>query len=123
MEADRGADFVLDRRDGFAGRDASQKIGHIGRVVAVGLLDYHRVAHQRFSFRPACFNMLFSVPGARSSDDGNASSFGPMLVLLVRLWSQPETIRPFRSAGSPRELSAARVPSAAGRNLSTKRSG
>jgi hypothetical protein len=31
-------------------------------------LDHHRVAHQVCPFRSACFNMLLSVPGAKSSD-------------------------------------------------------
>src|SRR6266516_6562568 len=45
MEADRLANFVLDRRNCVAGCDATGQIRYIGRIVAAGFLDDHRVAH------------------------------------------------------------------------------
>lgn len=50
------------------GRHASGKIGGVGGKVTLGFLDYDRISHQDFSFRPACLRRLFRVPGARSSE-------------------------------------------------------
>src|SRR5262249_5876871 len=54
-------------------RYAAWKIWNIGRIVAVSLFNDHGVSQQRMhrshltSFRPACLNMLLSVPLVRSS--------------------------------------------------------
>src|SRR5262245_45608184 len=63
------ADFPLCFLPGFAGRDAARQVWHISRLVGFRLFDYDRVTHHDFvSFSPACFNMLLTVPGAKSSD-------------------------------------------------------
>src|SRR5207247_194673 len=66
MKADRLANLVLDRSNRVAGCDATGQVRHIGRIIAVGFFDDDGVAHRCWSFRPDCFKILFSVPGARS---------------------------------------------------------
>src|SRR5713101_3987844 len=68
VKPDRLAKFVLHGLHGRPSSNASRQVGHIGRVVCLRFFDHDRVAHYRFSFRPACFKMLCSVPGARSSE-------------------------------------------------------
>jgi hypothetical protein len=38
MEPDRLTDFVLDRRNGVTGGNATRQVRHIGRIIAVGFL-------------------------------------------------------------------------------------
>ena len=85
MEADRVANFRLDDGDCLARRHAAGQIGHVGGVIAIGPFDHNRVAHWRCSLRPACFRMLFIVPGARSSDGFPATSDTADLYLMFVL--------------------------------------
>src|SRR6516164_3390156 len=68
METDRFANLFFYESHGLARCNATGEIRHVSRVVTPRLLNDHRIAHQRCSFRPDCFKILFSVPGARSSD-------------------------------------------------------
>src|SRR5262245_56478575 len=75
------ANFPLCFFPGFAGCDAARQVWHISRIVGSRHLDYDRVSHHDFvSFSPACFNMLLSVPGAKSSDGLPAMVTRPGLV-------------------------------------------
>src|SRR5262245_34275984 len=68
MKTDGFADLVLNRLHGRSGGNATREVWYVSRIVAFGLFDHDRVTHQRCSLRPACFKMLFKVPGATSSD-------------------------------------------------------
>src|SRR5262245_3976406 len=75
------SDFPLCFFPGFAGCNAARQVWHISRIVGSRHLDYDRVSHHDFvSFSPACFNMLLSVPGAKSSDGLPAMVTRPGLV-------------------------------------------
>ncbi len=68
VKLDGLADFPFDFVDSGSGSDASGKVRNIGRVIRSGVFDNDRVAHGSPHFpSPACFRMLFSVPGANSS--------------------------------------------------------
>src|SRR5262249_25159579 len=87
MKADRVADFLLDGGDRRSGCDTARQVRHVCGIIAICLLDHVCVAHQLFSLRPACFKMLLSVPGARSSDGLPATVTRPALVgSLSCLW-------------------------------------
>ena len=48
--------------------DAARKVWHIGTKAARALLDDNEILHMRpHFFRPACFRMLFNVPGGTST--------------------------------------------------------
>src|SRR5437870_10592218 len=68
MKADGAADFLLNRLQGGPSGNAARQVWHVSRIVAFCLFDHDRITHQRCSLKPACFKMLFRVPGATSSD-------------------------------------------------------
>src|SRR5215471_3856740 len=63
METDSLADLRFNFLDSFACRDAARQIRHISRIIAFGLFNHNRVAHQRCSFSPACFKSAKSSDG------------------------------------------------------------
>src|SRR2546422_4748632 len=68
MEFDGLTDLCLSLGDRCPGRDAARKIGNIGGIIVLRLLDYHSVTHlEPHFFSPACLRILPSVPIARSS--------------------------------------------------------
>jgi len=68
MEANRFSDLSFDCLDRHPGRNTSGKVGHIRRVISFRLFDHDRVSHAHEPLLScACFRMLFSVPGAKST--------------------------------------------------------
>ena len=67
MEGDGLSYFSLHIRGGGARGHAAWEVRHVGGIVALGFLDDHGVPHGGPHFMPACFRMLFKVPGAKSS--------------------------------------------------------
>jgi len=64
MEFDGIMHLALHALSSFAGGNAAGKIGGIRRIAGASFFDDNKVtAH----FNPACFRILFCVPGARSS--------------------------------------------------------
>src|SRR5215510_8679394 len=68
MKTNGFADLVLNRLYCRSGGNATRQVWYVSRIVAFGLFNHDRITHQRWSLKPACFKMLFKVPGATSSD-------------------------------------------------------
>src|SRR5262249_1619533 len=87
MKTDGFADFLLNSCNAIARGDTARQVWHVSRIVAFRLFDHDCITHQRWSLKPACFKMLFNVPGARSSDgfsgDCHATGLFRMLVLAM----------------------------------------
>jgi hypothetical protein len=54
VEANRVADFGFGRLDRLADGDAAGRVAHIGRVIAIRLLDHDRIAHHYFAACHEC---------------------------------------------------------------------
>src|SRR5262245_26920998 len=99
MEPDSVADLLLGLLRRLTRGDAAGEIRHISRIVALRLFDHNRVTHHGFSLRPACFNMLFNVPGAKSCPGLPAIVTRPGLIgcrnwrwlPLVATWTHPSS--------------------------------
>jgi len=62
VELDRVSHRLLHPTAGSCRRDATRKIGRVGREAALRLLDDNQESH---GFNPACLKILLSVPGAK----------------------------------------------------------
>ena len=68
VKGDSLSNFRFRLFDAGACCDAAWKVRHIGGIIAACVLNHHCVFHFSSAFKPACFNMLLNVPGAKSSD-------------------------------------------------------
>jgi hypothetical protein len=90
MKADRLAKLLFHLAKRSSRGDAARKVWHVGGVIVARFLDHDGVAHPCLSLMLACFIMLFTVPGAMSSEGL------PAIVTRPR-----STTRPFRSVTPP----------------------
>src|SRR5260370_13905504 len=106
MATDCVPDLRLDSLYGVPRRDAARQVRHIGRIVAFRFFDYDRVPHHRCSFRPACFKILFCVPGAKSSEGLPAMATRPDLLACLNSRWLPRVATKYHASSSTNRLAS-----------------
>ena len=87
VKLDRFANQALNLFEGIADRNATRQVRYISTEALLTHFNHNRIFHHRHHFKPACFRMLFSVPGGTSTEGlprhGNLSLFCWVLELSM----------------------------------------
>src|SRR5579864_8546042 len=78
---------------GFCNHRTARQIGHVGAEAVPALFHNHQVLHYGLRpFSPACFRMLFSVPGGTSRFGLPATVTVPGLTVCLNCWWLPAVL-------------------------------